>query len=85
MTDFRRRKWRQKGTTNSIETSSMSPRIAMILAIDSLGNAYFSLLQCNTNEKIMEIFFKNLVSKLDFERNGWRSDTIILLDNAPYH
>ena len=72
MSDFRRRKWRPKNSTNSVEMSSMAPRIAMILGIDTLGNAYLSLLQSNTNENIMEIFFKNLVSKLDFERNGWR-------------
>ena len=23
--------------------------------------------------------------KLDAERKGWRKDTVILLDNAPYH
>ena len=33
----------------------------------------------------MEIFFRDLVRKLDKERYDWRLDTIILLDNAPYH
>ena len=33
----------------------------------------------------MEIYFQDLVRKLDKERNNWRLDTIILLDNAPYH
>ena len=33
----------------------------------------------------MEIFFRQLVLKLDAERKNWRKDTVILLDNAPYH
>lgn len=57
----------------------------MIIGIDTTGQIYLSLLQSNSNDKIMEIFFKALVNKLDKERNGWRSDTLIILDNAPYH
>ena len=33
----------------------------------------------------MEIFFHSLVRQLDRERPGWRDDTVILIDNAPYH
>ena len=33
----------------------------------------------------MDIFLRKLVLKLDVERNDWREDTVILLDNAPYH
>ena len=33
----------------------------------------------------MEIFFQDLARKLDEERPYWRKNTIILLDNAPYH
>jgi transposase len=33
----------------------------------------------------MEIFFKQLINKLDKERLNWRQHTILLLDNAPYH
>ena len=33
----------------------------------------------------MEVFFRHLCAKLDKERKHWRKDTIIILDNAPYH
>ena len=33
----------------------------------------------------MEIFFRQLVNKLNKDRIDWRDNTIILLDNAPYH
>ena len=43
MSDFRRMKWQQYGTTNSLSTLVMSPRISMIAGIDTLGNTYVSL------------------------------------------
>lgn len=33
----------------------------------------------------MAMFFVHLAQQLDKERAGWRKNTIILLDNAPYH
>ena len=33
----------------------------------------------------MEIFFRYLTQKLDKDRLNWRSNTVIILDNAPYH
>ena len=49
MTDFRRMKWRLKGTTNSVPILQMQPRISMIVGIDTLGNVYLSLTQGNSN------------------------------------
>ena len=63
----------------------MSPRISVILAIDSFGQSYLSLTQANSNSSMMEIFMQELVKKLDAQRPGWREDTILLLDNASYH
>ena len=33
----------------------------------------------------MELFFHSLARTLDKERTDWRKDTVLLLDNAPYH
>ena len=33
----------------------------------------------------MNIFLRKLVLKLDQEDAEWRSNTVLLLDNAPYH
>ena len=33
---------------------------------------------------MMEIFYQHLCSKLDAERPNWRSNTVVLHDNAPY-
>ena len=44
MQDFRRRKWKPHGSTNSVSMTSLRPRITMILALDTDGELYLSLL-----------------------------------------
>ena len=56
-TDFRRRKWRLPGSTNSVPTGFVLPRLSVILGLDTLGNIYISITQTNNNTKIMEIFY----------------------------
>ena len=85
MTDFRRMKWRPHGSSNSVPKMQVMPRVTMIVALDTRGQVYLSLLQSNSNAPIMKIFFHSMVKKLDAERPEWRSDTVILLDNATYH
>ena len=57
----------------------------MITGIDTLGNIYLSIIQSNSNSQIMELFFRQLVLKLNKDRIDWRDNTIIILDNASYH
>ena len=77
-------KWRAPGTTNSIPKVQMQPRITMFVALDTAGQVYLSLLQSNSNSKVMEIFLRQLVLKLDREDADGRDSTVILHDNAPY-
>ena len=53
MSDMRRMKWREYGTTNSVPTLALSPRISMITGLDNHGNSYLTLTQCNSNSKVM--------------------------------
>jgi hypothetical protein len=71
MSDFRRRKWRARGTTNSHAILQLRPRVSMIAGIDTKGNIYFSLVQSNSNSKIIELFFTHLVKKLDNIKPNW--------------
>ena len=43
MSDFRRMKWRDKGTSNSVPTVVMAPRISMIVGVDTNGNSFVTL------------------------------------------
>ena len=57
----------------------------MIIGFDTLGNIYASFTQANTDSKIMAIYLRHLIKKLDSEWPNWRLDTVITMDNAPYH
>jgi hypothetical protein len=48
-TNFSRRKWCLKGSSNKIYNSEIAHRIAMLTALDTNGNIYFSLTHSNTN------------------------------------
>ena len=41
--DYRRRKWRPKYSTNSVPILQLQPRISMFIGLDTLGNVYLSL------------------------------------------
>jgi hypothetical protein len=41
--DFRRRKWRLRGESNSIPLKPVEPRISVILAIDNYGEAFVTM------------------------------------------
>ena len=56
----------------------------MITGLDSKGKVYLSLVQANSNTSMMELYFINLIKLLDGKEPGWRRNTIILQDNAPY-
>ena len=82
MTDFRRQKWRPPGQNNSVSQLQVSPRISIIMGVDTRGAVYLSLLQCNNTSSTMDLFFKSLVKKLDSERDDWRKNTVIMMDNV---
>ena len=63
----------------------VTPRLALIAAIDSDGRIWYSLNQANTNSNIMLLFLTHLCAKLDEEIRGWRKNTVFLLDGARYH
>ena len=84
-TDFKRRKWGKRGSNNSYPVKNLQPRLSLILALDSTGTIYYSITQYNTDSYMMEIFFEQLTIRLDQDRPGWRKNSVVLIDNAPYH
>jgi len=83
--DFRRRKWRVPGTTNSMRNPLINPRISLIAGVGNHGELYLSLLQVNTNADVIKMYLTALAMRLDQERPDWRKDTVIQFDGAPYH
>jgi len=68
-----------------VNTRIIQPRISLIAAISTNGDAYFSLTQVNTDKDVKLLFLTELAKLLDAERPLWRKDTLILMDNASYN
>ena len=63
----------------------VSPRITLIVALDSEGKIYASLLQANSDTDTMLIFLTELIKTLDIEDKNWRTNSVLMWDNAGYH
>ena len=83
--NYRRRRWRQHGAVNSVNSRTISPRIPLIVAVSTEGELYFSLTQVNTDDEVKRLFLTELAAMLDLERPTWRKDTVVLMDNAGYN
>ena len=60
-------------------------RVTLIAAIDNRGTAYLSLATGCTDSDIFIAYLYHLTTELDRQGDDWRKQTLILLDNAPYH
>jgi len=49
-------KWRQRGQTNSITDKLIRPRISVIAAIDTEGEAYLSMSHATTDDDTFRLF-----------------------------
>ena len=83
--DYRTRKWRKKGETNSVSTKEISPRINVFAAIDTEGRVYLSLTQCINNHEVFCLYMQKLVAKLAKDRPNFKNDTVFQLDGASMH
>ena len=63
--ELRHLKWKQQYQTNSIREKSIKPRISVIAAIDTEGEAYMSLSTASTDDDTFRLFVKELSAKLD--------------------
>ena len=85
MSAFRHTKWCLPRETNTVAKLTVQPRITMIVALDSRGGGHLSLLQANSNATTFSTYLQHYIRMLDSARPGWRKNTVLLLDNAPYH
>ena len=84
-TNFTRMMWRPPKAPGTMISKAVTPRLALIAALDTDGNVYYSLGQCNTDSDMMMLYMRHLLRRLDEEAADWRDNTIFLMDNASYH
>ena len=84
-TNFTRMMWCPTTSTSTIKLSAVTPRLALIAALDTDGQVYFALTHSNTDSDVLMLFMKHLLKQLDTEEHDWQSNTVFLLDGAKYH
>lgn len=70
-TNYNRSMWCPKNAPCTITDKFMNPRLALIAALDTDGNVYFSLTHANTDSDVMILFILGLVNKLNQEIPDW--------------
>jgi hypothetical protein len=84
-TDHRTRGWSPYGRRTFSSHSQRLFSLNIIAAITSRGNMYFTVNRGRTRSKTFCLFLGKLAARLDIEDPQWRSNSIVLIDNAPYH
>ena len=59
-TQYHNKEWKRRGKENPRAIKTVTPRLSLILALDTLGNKYFSLNQANTGSDIFVTFIRFL-------------------------
>ena len=72
-TNFTRKMWAPYGSTGTLTSQIVSPRLALIAALDTNGHVYISLTQTTTDSEVLMLFFRYLIKHLDNDRPNWRS------------
>lgn len=59
--------------------------VNIIAGVSSYGERFFTVNQGKTNGTTFTFFIMKLIEHLEREDRFWRENTVIILDNAPYH
>lgn len=65
--DFRRRCWRKRGVSNSIGVRAVSPRVTLMVALDTDGKVFYCLIQMDTDTDTKRLMLYELCNTLDLD------------------
>ena len=83
--EYSRRMWCPTDAPCTVTDRVVNPRLALLTALDTDGRVFFAITHANTDSDIILLFLRDLVRKLDQEIAGWRTESLIMMDNAKYH
>ena len=84
-TDERKRGWTGFRVRNKVTNSQRLSQMNLIIGVASTGELFYTVNHGRTNQTTFIYFLCKLVQVLDSQDLKWRSNTVILIDNAPYH
>ena len=80
--DFRQRRWKRRGMLNTAPDKLLSQKINIITAMSSDGEVWVSLTTCKTDSNVLMLFMTRFAKLLRDECEGWRDNTVLLLDGV---
>ena len=84
-TDPRSKGWsklREKALAVDIERL---PNLNIIAGVSNMGEFFFTVNRGKTNSLTFKLYLLRLIQVLTEQDPGWRTKTVLMLDNAPYH
>ena len=84
-TDERQRGWCDLKQHNMVTTMQRLRSLSIIAAVSSNGDFMYTINSGKNNSSTFMLFLIKLSNYLDSIRPNWRSNTILMVDNAPYH
>jgi hypothetical protein len=85
MLDRRIKSWSRKSKPLHVKIEEPLAQVNIIAGISNRGEFYFTLNKGINNSMTFYYFILKLVTHLDNVDWNWRSWTVLLIDNAPYH
>ena len=70
-TQYAQRMWCPTDAPCTVTDRAISPRLALIAALDTDGRVYFSLNHSNTDSDVILLFLRLLVSRLNDDIPTW--------------
>jgi hypothetical protein len=85
ITEHRKGGWLIAGVKNKATMAQRPGQLNIIAGISSVGELFFTVNRGKNNANTFELFIIKLVEHLNSKNRKWRDNTVIMLDNAPYH
>ena len=84
-TDNRRYSWVSYDQNTLLSDAKRLSRVSMVAACTSKVDLLFTINQGYTTGKMFLLFLIKLACYLNSQDSNWRSHTVLMIDNAPYH
>lgn len=85
LTDYRKRGWLIKGVRTKATLPRRPSSLNIIAGISNFGDLFYTINKGKNNSQTFLLFMLKLCEHLNFRDKNWRSNSLILLDNAGYH
>ena len=84
-TDERQHGWCYHGKQNMVTTMQRLRSLSIIAAVSTEGHFLYTINSGKNNSSTFQLFLIKLSNYLDTTNPNWRQNTIVMVDNAPYH